>query len=161
MMFNNPTKTIPILYNEVKSLKLKESNMKIKFGVLILISIILLSSKISAGAENESLFPAPQNKKWGYINKHGKMIIKPRFDEASPFSDGLARIATNTRGKTDWMWSRGHINPHGEIVITPQFLRAGHFSEGLAPVSIYQSMNTSNISKSVTVSYTHLRAHET
>ena len=29
---------------------------------------------------------------WGYINQDGKFVIKPQFDEAGPFSEGLARV---------------------------------------------------------------------
>ena len=30
--------------------------------------------------------------KWGYIDESGKMVIKPQFDDARAFFDGLAAV---------------------------------------------------------------------
>jgi hypothetical protein len=46
--------------------------------------------------------------KWGYIDRTGKYIIKPRFDKADPFSNGLARV------ELDDTW--GYINKTGKFV---------------------------------------------
>ncbi|MEA5627713.1 WG repeat-containing protein [Nostoc sp. UHCC 0251] len=51
-------------------------------------------------------------------------VIKPKFEMAGAFSEGLARVRIN--GKT------GYINPNGDIVIQPKFDGAQSFSEGLA-----------------------------
>jgi hypothetical protein len=32
------------------------------------------------------------NGKCGYINKSGEMVIKPQFDLAFPFSEGIAQV---------------------------------------------------------------------
>ncbi len=57
-----------------------------------------------------------------------KRVIKPQFDWASNFSEGLASV------RIDDKW--GSIDKSGEIVIRPQFDSALEFSEGLASVSI-------------------------
>jgi hypothetical protein len=48
--------------------------------------------------------------KWGYIDRTGKFIIRPQFDEAlnMEFSNGLARV------KIDGKW--GYINKTGKFV---------------------------------------------
>ena len=33
--------------------------------------------------------------KSGFVNKKGKIVIKPRFDSARGFSEGLARVKVN------------------------------------------------------------------
>ena len=68
-------------------------------------------------------------KKWGYINKKGKMVIKPQFRYAGKFYEGLAQAKTMD-GKY------GFIDKTGKFVIKPQFSSANDFSEGLAPVGI-------------------------
>ncbi|MDA2920853.1 WG repeat-containing protein [Desulfobacterota bacterium AH_259_B03_O07] len=55
------------------------------------------------------LYPVILNGKVGYINDTGKIVIKPQFDGASIFSEGLAFVEIN--GKV------GHINRAGKIVI--------------------------------------------
>ena len=74
--------------------------------------------------------PAPVDL-WGYIDRSGKTIIFPRFDDAFPFSEGLA--AVRSHGK----W--GFIDRNGKWVIKPRFDNADRFSEGLAAVNYDQS----------------------
>lgn len=63
---------------------------------------------------------------YGFIDKTGTVVIEPVFDEAGPFSNGLARVA---KGQ-DW----GYIDRNGGMVIPPQYEKASDFSEGLARV---------------------------
>ena len=63
-----------------------------------------------------------------FIDRSGRMAIKPKFDWVGPFSDGLA-IATLTPDG-----SSGFIDTKGNFVIEPQFDDADNFSEGVAPV---------------------------
>jgi hypothetical protein len=64
--------------------------------------------------------------KLGYIDKAGRQVISPRYNDAQPFSEGLAVV--NLGGKY------GYIDRSGKMVIPPQFEKAGPFSEGLAAV---------------------------
>ena len=75
--------------------------------------------------------------KMGYINKQGRVIIKPQFDNASGpldligrFSEGLAVVSIGEK--------RGFINKLGKIVIKPKFTYAEDFSNGLARVHVGQ-----------------------
>jgi len=78
--------------------------------------------------ESSALFSVVQNGKWGYIDKTGNIIIKPQFDRASAFSEGLAGVKIGNK--------HGFIDQNGIIVIEPKFDKAWHFSEGLAIVKI-------------------------
>lgn len=66
--------------------------------------------------------------KYGFIDKTGKTVIKPQFDGAMYFSDGLAGVEID--GKM------GFIDKTGKIVIQPQFDYCGDFREGLARIEI-------------------------
>ena len=66
--------------------------------------------------------------KWGFINRTGAWEIKPRFEYAWGFEEGLAAVKEN--GK----W--GFINNHGEYVLAPKYDSACYFSEGVAKVKL-------------------------
>ena len=73
---------------------------------------------------------------YGYINKLGRVLIKPNFAGAAPFSEGLAAVQVDLDlGKFRF----GYINREGKMVIKPQFKTAESFSEGLAAVAVYYS----------------------
>ena len=74
----------------------------------------------------ESLRGAGEPPRYGYVDTSGAMAIAPGYDDAEPFSDGLAAVLT--AGK----W--GYIDRKGKLVIPPRFDAAGPFSEGLAAV---------------------------
>lgn len=70
--------------------------------------------------ENE-LYPFRSGNKYGYIDKYGEIIIKPQFDYAAEFSEGLACVG-KSKGK-EWGASGlsemvyGYINTTGTLVI--------------------------------------------
>ena len=74
----------------------------------------------------EGLIAVRLNKKWGYVDKNCKIVIKPQFDHAYNFSEGLAVIEINKK--------EGYIDKIGKVVINPQFDRAWSFENGIAKV---------------------------
>jgi hypothetical protein len=63
---------------------------------------------------------------WGYVNADGKLVIRPKWDVAEVFAEGLAHVVELGR--------HGFINQTGQYHIVPQFARARNFSQGLAAV---------------------------
>lgn len=74
---------------------------------------------LAAGAESEDAY--------GYIDRNGKMVIPPDFDEAGPFSQGLAAVKVGDKF--------GYVDKTGKMKIAPQFEKAEPFKEGLAAVT--------------------------
>jgi WG containing repeat len=66
--------------------------------------------------------------RWGFIDRAGKFVIKPQFDEVYGFSEGLGRVVVNRK------W--GFIDRQGKFVVEPQFKGAYWFSEGFASVAL-------------------------
>ena len=64
--------------------------------------------------------------KLGYADRTGKIVIPCMFDEARPFSEGLAAVSVNKKF--------GFVDKTGKIVIAPVYASVGDFSEGLAYV---------------------------
>jgi hypothetical protein len=85
-----------------------------------------------AGSFSEGLASIYVGDHQGYINRAGKIVIKPQFDWVSDFHEGLAYFMNEGTPPDRW----GYVNKAGKVVIKPQFEKAGDFSEGLAPVRI-------------------------
>ncbi len=66
---------------------------------------------------------------YGYINKRGKMVIRPQFIDAEKFHQGRARVIGGRYGGRT-----GYINKSGKIVIPIIYRDGTIFSEGYAAV---------------------------
>ncbi|HEU0137527.1 MAG TPA: WG repeat-containing protein, partial [Flavobacterium sp.] len=97
--------------------------------IFLAITITLFVASFCLAQENsrQKLIPYEENEKWGYINDKGKIIIKPQFDEAGKFSEGLALVSIGL--------NKGFINDKAEFIIEPKYRCAFSFSEGVAPVA--------------------------
>ena len=92
---------------------------------------------------SEGLAGVVVERKFGFINLKGEMVIPPRFTPrqgpyawsglvaTSRFSEGLAPVTITERSSER---AYGYINKKGDFVIPPQFHTAQLFSEGLALV---------------------------
>jgi hypothetical protein len=63
--------------------------------------------------ERGGLFAVQVGGKIGFINKEGKLIVNPQFDDVGNFSEGLARVTIGDK------W--GYIDKEGKYVVNPQF----------------------------------------
>jgi hypothetical protein len=88
--------------------------------------VLLLSATLARGDERHHLFLASQNGKTGFIDSTGQFIIKPQFQSANDFSEGLAAVRMGG--------TYGFIDESGHMVVQPQFDYATAFHEGLALV---------------------------
>jgi hypothetical protein len=66
------------------------------------------------------------DKKWGYIDTTGNVIIPPKYNEVENFSDGLARVRSGTK------W--GLVDISGREIIKPTFDAIYEFVNGKAKV---------------------------
>jgi WG containing repeat len=106
----------------------------------LLLSLLLSVPSYPIQAEDErELFPISVNRKIGYIDVHGKIVIEPKFEggdvnghfhEEQYFKEGLAIMADEKRG--------GFIDKTGRFVIEGPYYPRGHFSDGLARVSDHE-----------------------
>jgi hypothetical protein len=79
--------------------------------------------------------PLGVERKYGYVDKTGRVVIPPQFDDSGHFSEGLAWVSVLKERK----WLYGFIDKTGKVVIEPQFRETSGFSEGLAAVKIIGS----------------------
>lgn len=77
-----------------------------------------------------ALYPIRVNRKWGYMNRRGEVVIKPAFAEADDFFDDRAVAAMEKEDRILY----GYIDRTGQWLIEPRYTRAGVFAEGLAAV---------------------------
>jgi hypothetical protein len=74
------------------------------------------------------LFQIHYGDAWGFMDRTGKTVIRPRFDDEGDFFEGRAKVLKNG------IW--GYVNEAGAVVIHYQFIHAGDFKQGLAPVQL-------------------------
>jgi len=66
--------------------------------------------------------------RWGYVDRQGNRLCEPRFEQADPFEQGFARVATST----GW----GFINLSGRLLTAQTFFDTRNFAEGRAAVQV-------------------------
>jgi len=74
------------------------------------------------------LLPFYENRKWGYIDEHAQMVIRPGFQGCGCFSEGVAPVCREGR--------YGYIDVSGREVIPGTYDWAGDFHEGVACVQV-------------------------
>jgi WG containing repeat len=114
--------------------------MKPTFLLLLLAAVVILPSESSPAQPRTFLYPIVEKGKWGYINETGQVLIKPQFDDAKPFYEGLARVKIGKK------W--GFIDPAGKLTIAAQFElgfsseeannSSLDFHEGMAVISLFR-----------------------
>lgn len=98
--------------------------------IFLLIFIFTLALSLNAQEPTPpTLFPIALKGKYGYIDGTGKVVIRPRFDDAWQFSDGLAAVLIEDK------W--GYIDQTGKMIVPPQFFEVMPFKEGLALVGAF------------------------
>ena len=105
--------------------------------LLSVVCIFVLGSLRAFAQPAPVLYPIEESGKFGYIDQYGRVAIRPQFDDAKFFSEGLARVKIGRR------W--GFIDQTGKLAIAPQFELASDedannlsldFHEGMAAVSL-------------------------
>src|SRR5829696_9264172 len=90
-------------------------------GVLVIAAAVLASTRAFDFTGSSAIYPIQVNQKFGFINRTGKVIVPPQFDNAGIFQDGLAPVAIGKQ------W--GYADKNGRLVINPQFDMADPFSD--------------------------------
>lgn len=99
-----------------------------KYALAILLVCWIVPGRVDS-AGTDSLYRVQEKGKWGFINRDGKFVIKPQFDDCFyNFSDGLAAVEIGRK------W--GYIDEIGRTVIPAKFDSAGAFKNGIASVRI-------------------------
>jgi hypothetical protein len=86
----------------------------------------LTSTYEFAGPFCNGLARVRKNKKWGYIDTTGSIIIPIKYNEVENFSDGMARVRVGQK------W--GLISSTGKEIIKPTFQEIGPFINDKAKV---------------------------
>ena len=88
-----------------------------------------------------------EDKKWGFIDTEGKIVIEPTYDFAWPFRSGAAVVS---EGKKSWF-----IDRTGKRLFGGDFARAGSFALGLAHVDFGTEFGYIDRSGKVVFKYPH------
>jgi WG repeat protein len=83
----------------------------------------------SVGTMSEGLVAVRTQGLWGYVDRQGRGVIRPRFAMAGEFSGGLAPVAEQA-------WTCGYADRSGAIVIPLRFRSCHPFRDGRARVEL-------------------------
>jgi len=94
---------------------------------------VVTAAVVQAWSYSEGILPVQMDVlgaglKWGYFDKSGQLVIPARFDQAHPFSCGLALV------KEGDVFS--FIDKSGKVAIKARFETAYPFKDGLALVQV-------------------------
>lgn len=84
-------------------------------------------------------YPVHIDGKAGFIDREGKIVLEPKYDGASYFSEGLARVSFGRDTIITQGFSQGFIDEAGAVVVRGDWDVASHFSEGLAAIGYDQT----------------------
>jgi hypothetical protein len=102
--------------------------MKTKLLILVAMLFTIIScNPFKSESDSINLIPYKSGDKWGYIDKNGKILINPQFEEANIFIEGIALV----KSAND---KYGYISEDGKYKINASYKKATFFSEGLACV---------------------------
>ena len=68
--------------------------------MLFLICIFAFTNLHTLAQKESVLYPIEESGKFGYIDENGKVAIKPQFDDAKFFFEGLARVKIGKKSLT-------------------------------------------------------------
>jgi WG containing repeat len=81
------------------------------------------------GSFSEGLVSVRHNGRWGYVDRAGNGVIRPRFSGAGEFSGGLAPV-------WEQVWTCGYADRTGKMVVPARFRFCYAFSGDLARVEL-------------------------
>ena len=84
------------------------------FVLALLLSINYIQGHAQAGPQPKRFVIWDERGKFGYIDETGRIAIKPQFDQAYPFTEGLAAVSIGSK--------LGFIDTAGKVVIPLQYL---------------------------------------
>jgi hypothetical protein len=97
--------------------------MKLYF-LLLSVIIFFFQTRVNA----QTLRPVEANGKWGFVDADNEWKVKPKFEGAKSFKEGMAPV------KIKQYW--GFLGESGKIAIKPKYNQVLPFSEGLAAVEV-------------------------
>lgn len=71
--------------------------------------------------------PEKEKALYGFVDTEGRQIVPTKYDDATPFTNGLAWIMDKEK--------RGYINKQGKMAFTLKDALGYQFSDGIAPIS--------------------------
>jgi len=102
--------------------------------LIICCVVVLFSCSTPEDYFEYDLLPVKTSDNWGYIDKTGKTVIFPQYEEAYLFSDGLALVRKDKK--------YGYIDKEGKYIINPVYVSATPFKDGLALITTDNSYPT-------------------
>jgi len=89
---------------------------------------------VASASKNQTLIPFRKDGKWGYCDADKNIVIAPKYDDASPMTDGMAAVSLND----DW----GFIDQTGKEAVPLKYRSVIAFNHGLGGVTQRKAKGT-------------------
>ncbi|WP_321276696.1 WG repeat-containing protein [Thiomicrorhabdus indica] len=102
-----------------------------KFSFMSSVLMLLTLFQVVQAASGDVLYPVYKDKKWGYIDQSGNVVVDFKYDRTSTFSEGFGVVSLKKPEKKVYL-----IDAKGDILfeIPDTISRMDPFSHGLAVV---------------------------
>jgi len=108
--------------------------------LFVFLNVLYCGQRPSLPAETEPLFVIQKGGKFGFIDRTGKLIIQPIYDNARDYCEGYAAVCIGAKPDTYRYSLRGgkwgFIDKLGKIIIDIQYDYVINYSGGYAAVNI-------------------------
>lgn len=94
------------------------------------------------------VYPKEKNGLWGYVDDKGKWKIKPIFNYAGEFNDGLACVMNYYNNYSSIVKLYGYINEKGKFIIAQKYNYGSDFKNGIAVVGMWKGITSIRKSRS-------------
>lgn len=122
----------------------KLKNKRVLVSRLCLVIILLCSSVSLCG----KVYPKEKDGLWGYVDEKGKWKIKPAFNYAGEFNEGLACVMNYYNNYSSIVKLYGYINEKGKFVIPQKYNYGSDFNNGIAVVGMWRGITSIRQSRS-------------
>lgn len=122
-MNKNYLKTILIIFVVIMSV-----------GLTACINSKLSAKNLAQKSENDYRYVIEVNGKYGYINRKGEEVIKPQYDYAGEFSEGLAPVCNKIDDNDNQ--ECGYVDIKGKLQIPLKYASAEPFSDGFGLIQM-------------------------
>ncbi len=85
-----------------------------KRSLSLILALFLILPLIPVGAEENALYPVRVDGLWGYMDRAGKIVIEPQWDQAGPF-DGTAAVVGKGASNPDRLY--GMVLRDGSLAV--------------------------------------------
>src|SRR2546428_14161777 len=116
----------------MKSTKLSVAlSLQLSLLIIVVASVTQAQTRQTAKIDSGDLYPIVKNRRFGFVDGRGRVVIRPQYYWAAPFSEGLAAVIVLEKRNQALL---AFIDRKGRMTVRPFDGSGTKFSSGVASV---------------------------